>query len=135
MRGPWGEARNDGDIILGTMERPVRSQILSVSYDQLLLKTRHLLLESRGYDVISAEGLEEAIAKCRSASYDLLIIGHSVPATDKQALMEESKRHCKSPILALLRPGEREIKGASRSLDATYHPDSLLLMVEDLLTH
>jgi CheY-like chemotaxis protein len=116
------------------MERPKRQHILSVSYDHILMKTRQLLLESRGYEVTSAEGFVEAIAECRSADYDLLIIGHSVPPADKQMLMEESKQRCLSPILALLRPGELEIKGASKSLDASYQPDTLLLLVEELLS-
>jgi DNA-binding response OmpR family regulator len=116
------------------MERPERPHILSVSYDCVLMKTRQMVLEKHGYKVTSAEGFVEAIAECQSADYDLLIIGHSVPPAEKQMLVEESKRHCQSPILALLRPGELEVKGATKSLDASYQPDALLLMVEELLT-
>lgn len=58
-------------------------RILSVSYDAMLLSTRQMMLESHGYTVTSAEGFVDAIRMCRGGNYDLLIIGHSIPHTDK----------------------------------------------------
>ena len=37
--------------------------VLSVSYDAILLSTRQMLLESRGYTVTSAEGYVDALRK------------------------------------------------------------------------
>lgn len=108
--------------------------ILSVSYDPTLLSTRQLLLESRGYEVTSAEGFVDAVRKCRSGSYDLLIMGHSIPHTDKEAIVAEINEHCPVPTLALLRTDEPVLKEATESVDAS-RPDLLLKAVERLLTN
>jgi len=115
------------------MERAGSQRILSVSYDSTLLKTRQLLLEARGYKVTSVNGFTRAIAECRNTGYDLLILGHSVPLADKLALIKESQQHSWAPILALLRPSESDVEGASRSLEASYAPDALVLVVQELL--
>lgn len=75
--------------------------ILSVSYGPVLLSTRQLMLESQGYTVTSAKGYVDAIRKCRGAECDLLIIGHSIPHTDKKEIVAEMKQHCYAPVLAL----------------------------------
>lgn len=107
--------------------------ILSVSYDAML-KTRQLMLESCGYTVTSAEGFVEAMRRCVAGNYDLLIIGHSIPHTDKKALIEEMRGHCHAPVLALLRPGELELLNeATKSIDAA-NPKLLLDTVAQLLS-
>ncbi len=106
--------------------------ILSVSYDETLLSTRQLLLEARGYTVTSAEGFVEAKRLCMAGSYDLLIMGHSIPHTDKEALIVETRAHCHAPVLALLRPGEPELEQATKSIDAI-NPQLLLDTVAQLL--
>jgi|SRR5579871_5802615 len=108
------------------------AHILSVSYDALLLQTRQLLLQSRGYTVTSAEGYVDAIRKCRAGGYDLLIIGHSIPHTDKEAIMAETKQHCPAPVLALLRSNEPELAGAAESVDAS-RPELLIEAVARLV--
>lgn len=74
--------------------------ILSVSYDLNLLNTRQLMLEASGYTVTLAEGYVDAIRKCRASNYDLLIIGHSIPDTDKERLVREMSENCPCPVLA-----------------------------------
>jgi CheY-like chemotaxis protein len=110
---------------------PFMPHILSVSYDATLLRTRQLLLESRGYVVTSAEGYVEAISKCSSGNYDLLIIGHSIPHADKKAIVTEAKQHGSLPVLALLRVNEPELENASESVDVL-RPEVLLDAVERL---
>lgn len=63
-------------------------QILSVSYDQALLLTRQLMLEGQGYQVVSALGFKEAERKCKDGGFQLMVLGHSIPFNDKQALLE-----------------------------------------------
>jgi DNA-binding response OmpR family regulator len=105
--------------------------ILSVSYDVMLLSTRQIMLESRGYTVTSAEGFVDAMRLCSECNYDLLIIGHSIPHTDKKALVAATR--CDAPVLALLRHGERELEEASMSIDAA-NPKLLLDAVARLLS-
>ena len=106
--------------------------ILSVSYDVTLLNTRQLMPEACGYQVTSAEGYVGAIRKCRAGSYDLLIMGHSIPHADKQEIVLEVRKHCPIPVLALLRIGEPPLEGAAESIDAQ-NPRLLLDAVSRLL--
>jgi DNA-binding response OmpR family regulator len=95
-------------------------RILSISYDASLLFTRKLLLEQMGYEVISAEGFAQAWEACEEgANFDLIILGHSIPAKDKEKIIAHLKEHCDSPILALLRSNETSVKGATQSWKQT----------------
>jgi DNA-binding response OmpR family regulator len=87
--------------------------ILSISYDQALLLTRQLMLEAQGYQVVSALGYKDAEKKCTSdETYRLLVIGHSIPLEDKQALMELFRARARGPVVSLLRRGETLMDGA-----------------------
>lgn len=86
--------------------------ILSVSYNEPLLLTRELLLQREGYAVTSALGFTDAIKQCKAGSFDLLVLGHSIPETDKRELVHVFGEHCSSPVLALKRHGEELPVGA-----------------------
>ena len=86
--------------------------ILSVSYDESLLKTRELLLRREGYDVTSALGFTQALARCHNGNFDLFILGHSIPDDDKRELIRQSRSQCAAPVLALRRHGEEAPDGA-----------------------
>jgi DNA-binding response OmpR family regulator len=89
------------------------------------------MLEARGHKVTSAEGYVNAIRECRAGEYDLLIIGHSIPHTDKQAIVAELREHCSAPVLALLRPNEERLESAAESVDAN-RPDLFIAAVDRL---
>ncbi|MFL6313626.1 MAG: hypothetical protein ACJ71W_16120 [Terriglobales bacterium] len=80
--------------------------ILSVSYDLSLLATRKMLLEQKGYSVTNALGFTQSIKECRSGGFDLFILGHSIPQSDKLALIDSFRTNCPAPILSLERHGE-----------------------------
>lgn len=84
--------------------------ILSVSYDASLLATRRMLLEQRGFHVTSALGFTQSIAHCKRPDFDLFILGHSIPVSDKQELIKTFRQNCSAPILSLERHGEEKIK-------------------------
>ncbi len=109
-------------------------RILSISYDQALLATRQLLLEKAGYEVTSAIGFAEAL-EISDAHFDLIIMGHSIPQKDKRAIIAELRKHgCHSPVLSLLRFGERPIPEAADGVDP-YDPERMLEKVKSLLTN
>lgn len=108
-------------------------RILSISYDLNLLRTRQMLLESLGYEVVSAEGFIEALEKCKAGNYDLLIMGHSIPHPDKEALIAETKKQCNALVLSLRRNEESMPDGAAEAVDPT-RPDLLLEAVKRLTT-
>jgi CheY-like chemotaxis protein len=83
--------------------------ILSVSYDSVLLATREMLLEQKGYEVTSALGFTDAVERCKNGSFDLFILGHSIPHKDKLHLIETFRNNCPAPILSLERFGEIQV--------------------------
>ena len=64
--------------------------------------------------------------------YDLLIIGHSIPPSDKKAIIAKMLKHCRAPVLALLRVNESKLDGATESVHAN-RPDLLVAAVERLV--
>jgi hypothetical protein len=58
------------------------------------------------------------------------IVGHSIPHTDKQAIIVEIREYCPCPTLALLRPNEPHLE---ESVEAN-RPDLLLDAVQRLLS-
>jgi len=92
-----------------------------------------MVLNLSGYQVISAEGFTEAMERCRQGGFHLLIIGHSIPHKDKQAIIQEVRKQHAVPVLALLRPNEPKLAEATRSMEAADGPEALLRNVQAIL--
>jgi CheY-like chemotaxis protein len=100
------------------------ARILSISYDPTLLRTREIILREAGYEIKSALGISEAIEACNE-HYDLIVMGHSIPESDKREVVRELRnRGCHSPILSLNRFGERPIPEAAQTVE----PDPKLVL-------
>src|SRR6185312_12507122 len=110
----------------------MNKRILSVSYDRSLLATRQMLLEPQGYSITSALGFAEAIGECKTGSFDLFILGHSIPVKDKRELMRMFKEHCPAPILSLERIGEGRVQSDFHA--SPDEPAKLLRTVKSILT-
>ena len=110
-----------------------KPRILSISYDASLLVTRQMMLELAGYEVVSAEGFADALEHC-GGTFDLIIMGHSIPQKDKRAILSElHERGCDAPLLSLLRSGEQKIPEAIDAVDP-HRPDDLLATVKSILS-
>lgn len=107
--------------------------ILSISYDESLLRTREWLLRSVGFSVTSALGFTEAAKHCRNSGFDLVVIGHSIPRNDRLALIEQIKTHNHTRILSLRRQGEEPISGVHHSVESSEGPDVLIAAVKAAL--
>ena len=105
--------------------------ILSVSYDSVLLATREMLLEQKGYEVTSALGFTEAGERCKNGSFDLFILGHSIPHKDKLHLIETFRSNCPAPILSLERFGEIQVPCDFHA--SPDDPERFLKVVDDIL--
>lgn len=106
--------------------------ILSVSYDEPLLRTREILLRRQGYSVTSALGFTAGAQHCKAGEFALFILGHTIPHGDKLELMRAFRANCAAPVLALRRYGDVPLPGA----DAQIYPDDiegLLSTVESML--
>jgi CheY-like chemotaxis protein len=95
-------------------ELMTQTHILSVTYDSSLLKTREMVLHAKGYRVTSALGLDAALAQFRNKGerFDAVVIGHSIPHSDKEALVEVFRANSAGPVIALKKPGEKRVRGA-----------------------
>jgi DNA-binding response OmpR family regulator len=91
-------------------------RILSISYQEPLLQTRHMLLEKQGYLVTSVLGFTDAISYCRAGGFDLFILGHSIPLHDKDELIQTFRANCDAPILSLRRAGEPKVDTAEHHI-------------------
>ena len=111
------------------------AHILSISYDANLLVTRELLLRQMGHVVVSAEGFTKAYRACEveGGRFDLVILGHSIPHEDKEAIIRHCTRACSCPVLALLRPNEGAVEGAARCVDSN-DPPAFIQAVQDMVT-
>lgn len=110
------------------------ARVLSISYDLALLRIRELVLKQLGHDVISAEGFAHAYRAFdeENGNFDLIILGHSIPHEDKQAIITKCRRKCSSPVLALLRSNELSVDDANRSVQSD-DPQAFIAAVNALL--
>ena len=107
--------------------------ILSISYDDSLLRTREWILKKEGYQVTSALGLTEAFEYCHKGSYDLAIIGHSIPKQHKLALIHEIRKYCPARVLSIMRHGEQSLEEADAWVDSSEGPDALVRIIKEIL--
>src|SRR5437868_10740150 len=82
----------------------MRKKILSVSGNDALRVTRHMMLESRGFDVVSTANLRETRNALKSANFDLVILGISIDGEVKREMTAIIRKACKrTQILELCR--------------------------------
>ena len=107
--------------------------ILSISYEEPLLRTRHWILETAGFKVTSALGLAQAAEYCQTRCFDLVIIGHSIPIKDKKTLLALVQDQNRTRVLSLLRPGETPVPGVYHSIETSEGPAALVAAVQKAL--
>jgi len=87
------------------------ARILSVSYDDTLLRTRELLLEGRGHRVVSCLGFTKALDQSAKQGFDMLVVGHSIPAGDKARIIDRFREYNPmAEVVALMRTGEARLE-------------------------
>ena len=102
-------------------------QILTISYDENLLKTRELLLKGEGFTVKSALGFTEALRACQNAAeFDLVILGHTIPHSDKVSLLSHVRKSCSAPVLSIVRHSEERLQGVDAYVSSQDGPKAFL---------
>jgi CheY-like chemotaxis protein len=106
------------------------AKVLAISYDKALLDTRKMILELSGFEVTTALGMNEGLAMCRhAAEFDLVVLGSSIPLSDKAQLLAEAKRPGSVKVLSIRAAGMRPLPGADYTIDPFYEPQALAEMV------
>jgi DNA-binding NtrC family response regulator len=108
-------------------------RILSVSYDEALLTTRHHILEKAGFEVVSALGYIKAMEEYKKQKFDLVLLGHTLPANDKTALIARARDLPGCPVLTIRRHGDPPHPDADYSVDASDGPQKLLDVIQAAL--
>src|SRR3954468_8345633 len=108
------------------------ARILSISYNESLLKTRELMLRRHHHEVASALGFASAIELCGRQEFDLVIMGHTIPAKDKQQILVQLRAVCSTPVLALLRANEAHLDSAEYNVESG-QPDDFIDLVDKIV--
>src|SRR4051812_10094170 len=86
---------NDGTRAQRGLVMTRKRRILCISYDESLLITRKLILEQAGFDVTPSIGFADAMEHCeQDPTFDLIVMGHSMPRKDKTALIASLRERC-----------------------------------------
>jgi hypothetical protein len=81
------------------------ARVLCTGWDQSLLATRALILQSAGHEVHQARTQGEVLSACRQATFDVAVIGQTVSARMKSVIVGLVKQHCNGvKILELYQP-------------------------------
>jgi len=110
-----------------------RPKILSVTFDRALGATREMLFTQAGFVVVAANSIGHAVQLCANGSFDLIVIGHSIPIEQRELLLKEVRRRCDTPTLALCRHGEPPLTSADYVFDSMESPGHLLETVKEIL--
>ncbi len=105
--------------------------VLVISWHQSLAKTREMLLSTAGYRVTSAVGRAEAALRCGCGA-DLLVLGHSVPSSEKKEVIACYRQYSTGPILSLLRSNQQKLPEADFGVEA-FDPAEVVQVVRKIL--
>src|SRR5690242_8577333 len=108
------------------------ARLISVSYDETLLRTRELMLKNAGHSVQSAIGFREAMEVC-AYSADVAVIGHSIPKKDKVDIIDCFRAaNPKGIVIALTRAGEERLKEVDAYINPG-NPEELVRAIQYIL--
>jgi DNA-binding response OmpR family regulator len=112
--------------------RRPKARILTNSYDVPRVRTRHMLFEHDGYEVVSTSDLQASLEQCKRTDFDVFILGHSIPHADKEKLVKIFRENCLAPVISLRAfPGEQSIDGAHYQIESD--PQTLLGLVAKIV--
>jgi len=114
--------------------RSVPKTILAASHDPSLADVRKRTLEGAGYRVIPAMTILEVTNGCKNNKVHLVLIGSSLPPSEKRRVWVEAREHCKTPILELHNGSGPELMQETHTY--VHHidgPEDLLQAVQELI--
>lgn len=106
---------------------------LDRGFDKGLATTREMLLRGHGFEVTPVLSLQATVEAAKQCHYDLAILGHTIPLSDKRQIAQAVKDcdgHVK--LLGLLRPATAPIPDVDFSLEASEGPEALLDKVHEI---
>jgi len=130
----FGAARNKISVIgrqTGMQDgKGPSKRIVHVEFDNVLLTTRHALLETAGFEVVSCFGSAAARqVMTDQRGFDLFLIGHAASMQERDQLIAWAQSCCpRTPILTITsRDTDQPPKGV---LNAGSGPEDLLRAID-----
>ncbi|MGC2743445.1 MAG: hypothetical protein WA672_09665 [Candidatus Angelobacter sp.] len=120
---PWGD----------THLTEKKDTILVSSWDPVLAEVRKTILEKEGFIVLQAKGSARIGTLCKKKKVNLVLIGYSLPPSEKRRVWVQARKFCKAPILELLRGGETELIESNVFAHESRTPDDLVKTVRAVL--
>ena len=78
--------------------------VLCTGVDPVLMKTRQLILQQAGHEVVTAMDEDAVKIACQQRIFDVAVIGQAASASKKRAIVALIRKHCASAkILELYR--------------------------------
>ena len=107
-------------------------RVVCVSWIESLARTRELLLQEAGCDVMSIVGREYAEKLDEFKQADLLVLAHSVPPAEKQRIIQLFRSKKRAPVLSLLQPHQTKLPDADFGVEAM-RPADFMRAVREIL--
>jgi len=86
-----------------------RHTVLVASRDPVLADVRKKVLEDAGFEVILATDLKALREACEKHKISLVMIGYSLPPSEKRRVWDMARESSKVPILELYEHGEPDL--------------------------
>ena len=110
-----------------------KDTILVASWDPILADVRKTILEKEGFIVLQAKGSAGVRALCKKKKVNLVVIGYSLPPSEKRKVWVEARKVCQTPILELHRGGEPELVESNAFAHESHTPDDFVKSVRSVL--
>lgn len=110
-----------------------KAAILVASWDPVLADVRRAILENEGFEVLPAKGSAGVRALCKKRKVSLVLIGYSMPPSEKRRVWLEARKFCKTPILELHRSGKPELVESNAFAHESLTPDDFVNAVRSVL--
>ena len=142
QRPLWAKADDNRDLRVANQvsdsppkfrEALCRKRILHVEFDRSLLSTRHALLETAGFEVISCfSGMAAREVSTGSVHFDLFLVGHAASLAERTDLVIWMRANFPNVVVVALR--SRDTDGSPISdANVTADPEQLLSTIIDVL--
>jgi DNA-binding NtrC family response regulator len=110
-----------------------KKRILHVEFDRALLTTRHALLETAGFEVISCfSGMAAREVSASSTYFDLFLMGHAASMHERTDLITWIRAHFPGISIVVLRSRDTDYSPAGDALSVA-DPDELLKTIVEVL--
>ena len=97
-------------------ERPAAHRVLLVDDDDAVRSMMNLTLESKGFDVVAAASVTEALRRISTETFDVLITDLHMPNPGDGFTVITAMRHSQPDALTLLVSGYPDVQGAMAAI-------------------